>query len=71
MSNWKQYREERREIEKGVLSRIDGAEYLDVSVRTFDKYIASDLIKGYTLPGGRMTKYRKTDLEDFISGLNS
>ena len=71
MSNWKQYQREQKEVEKGVMSRVDAAEYLDVSVRTFDKYIASDLIKGYTLPGGRMTKYRKSDLEEFISGLSS
>ena len=71
MSNWKQYRRDQEEVEKGVISRRDAAEYLDVSVRTFDKYIASDLIKGYTLPGGRMRKYRKADLEYFISGLSS
>ena len=58
------------ELEKGLISRNDAAHYLGVSIRTFYKYPATNLLASYKLPGGGLRKSRKKDLETFISELN-
>ena len=72
MTNWKHWRSknvDNRDIKKGLLSRKDAAHYLDISIRTLDSYIASGVVKSYNLPGGRLRKFRTSDLESFISAL--
>tara|TARA_B100001123_G_C14519665_1_gene713776 strand:+ start:100 stop:318 length:219 start_codon:yes stop_codon:yes gene_type:complete len=72
MGNWEKWRNnniDNRDVEKGLLSRKDAADYLDISIRTLDTYVARGVVKSYNLPGGRLRKFRKSDLENFISTL--
>jgi len=67
MASWEKWRQKDVTFEEGLLSRVDAAKYLDVSIRTFDKYIAQELLVSYKLPGGRLRKFKKEDLEKFVS----
>ena len=74
MGSWEKWRKQDVEnggMEKGILSRKEASKYLGVGLTTFDKYVARDGLKSYTMPGGRLKKFRVVDLEHFISSLEA